>query len=135
MWYEIKKYCNVIPDYALAFKFAKIKTEWPLIFPRYKDDVLQEIALCCLEANTIKELNRLLCNRIRYFYNHVIKCIHEPKKNNGKKYKKYKPNYFNHCDICGVDKKQYMYKSFIPGKIVCSACERSLKKEDAKQNI
>lgn len=128
LYYEIKKYCDVIPDYALAFKFAKIKTEWPMVFPKYKEDILQEIAVCCLEATSIKELGRLLSKRIRYFYIHVVKSFHKPKKNNGIKYKKYSPDYFNHCDICEKDKKQYMYKSFLPGRTVCSACIRKLKK-------
>lgn len=132
LWYEIKKYCDVIPDYALAFKFAKGKKCFNLVFPKFKEDVLQEIAICCLEANTIKELGNLLSKHIRYFYVHVIESFHKPQKSNGIKYKKYKPDYYYHCDICKKNKKQYMYKSFLPGKIICSACKRRLKKYDSR---
>ena len=125
LYYEIKKYCDVIPDYALAFKFAKGKKCFNMVFPMYKEDVLQEIAICCLEAKDIKELGKLLGKHIYYFYHHVTKTIHNPiEQKVTVKYYKYKPDYFNHCDVCSKDKKQYMYKSVLPGKTVCSACRR-----------
>ena len=132
LWYEIKKYCDVIPDYALAFKFAKRKDFFFRIFPLYKEDILQEIAVCCLEATSIKELGNLLSKRIRYFYKHILGNYVRTKKYNTKRFKKYNPIYFNHCDICGIERKEYMYKSLFPGKMVCRRCYRRHKKKYAK---
>jgi len=134
LYYEIKKYCDVIPDYALAFKFAKGKTYFNYVFPVFKEDVLQEIAVCCLEAKTIKELGNLLSKHIYYLWHNCFKDIHEPKKNNGIKYKKYKPNYLNHCDICGKDRYEYMYKSLFPGKMVCRRCYGRHKRKYVNNN-
>lgn len=126
LWYEIKKYCDVIPDYALAFKFAKGKKCFNLVFPKFKEDILQEIAICCLEANTIKELGNLLSKRIYNFYHHIIKEWHIPEKKDHPKYqKKARPGYLNHCDICGRNVNEYMYKNFFPGETVCKRCYRA----------
>jgi hypothetical protein len=139
LYYEIKKYCTVIPNYALAFKFAKGKNLFRFVFPRYKQDVLQIVAVCCLEWNKnggdTKKLGNLLSREIYYFYNHVIvnyKIKKENKQN--KKYKKYTPSYFNHCDVCGKKKKEYMYKSLFPGRTVCKECYKKHKRKYFDKN-
>jgi len=132
-FYIIKKYANVIKDYPLFFIFAKHNKIWNYIYPYYKEDVLQIIALACLISGTQKEKNNFLQRELYYFYNHVIinYKINKINKINKKqkKYKKYKPNYLNHCDICNKDKREYMYKSFYPGKIVCKGCYKNHKRK------
>lgn len=64
-----------------------------------------------------------------YFYTRLNVNNRKNKKISIKKYNKYIPNYLNHCDLCNKDKKEYMYKSFIPNKIICRSCYKKLKRE------
>lgn len=131
LYYEIRKYCDVLPNYALAFSFAKNKKCFEYVFPYYKEDVLQIIAMCVLESKgDIKKMNRLLGREIYHYYNHVVVSYKlKNKKQQTKKNRKDQPDYNNHCDVCGVDTKEYMYKSLYPGKTVCRRCYRRHKRE------
>lgn len=124
-YFIIQKYTEIIPDFPLFFTFAKHNIIFKYIYPFYKEDVLQTIALACLSEGTLRERNLLLQRELYHFHNHIVfDRPYKREKKDKKKYKKYKPDYFNHCDICKKDKKEYMYKTFLPGKVVCNMCRR-----------
>jgi hypothetical protein len=141
-FFIIKKYAEIIPDFLLFFTFAKHNRIFEYVYPYYKEDVFQIIAFACLSEGDLKKRNLLLQRELYYFYRHVISSYSfsyikkifnrqlpfdkadKREKKRRKKYKKNSPNYFNCCDICGESKKEYMFKSFFPGKTVCRNCRR-----------
>ena len=130
---KIKHYCNVIPDYALAFDWAKRKEHFHDVYHQNIDDVLQEIAIACLIAEgDLKKLNNLLGRRIYYIWKWTKLIDKMP----GKRAKKYncKPRKPFFCDICGKEKLEYPRKSFLKDKKICGACYMQIKREDKKRN-
>ena len=132
-YFIIKKYTEVIKNYPLFFTFAKHNKLWKYIYPRWKYDAYQIIALSCLIPGSLKEKNNFLQRELYHFYNHVVVSYRLPRKQR-KKHKKYTPDYKNHCDICDKEKKEYMYKSLYPGKTVCKECYKKHKRKYVDPN-
>lgn len=123
MYFRIKQYCDIIPDYVLFFTFAKNKTIWPCLWPLYWRDILQIIALCVLENNTLKNKNNAIGRELNLFGRHVLD-IPQRKLITKKKYKSNPP--LSKCGLCGKEKREYLRGSLIPGKKICGACYQKI---------
>lgn len=136
MYYRIRKYNKIFPDFPLYFSWCKHERGWDVIYPMYYEDIFQIISLGILEGKTDKERNRIIKRELYYFLNHILHGAplnHEEKKkkynkNKRKKYK-WKPTKKHHCDSCNRDVVNYMYKTAIPGLTICSACYKKLRRE------
>lgn len=124
MYYRIKKYCDIFPDFPLYFTFAKNKREFNFVYPTMWEDLFQVIALCMLEYQTVKSRNNAISREVYHLARHVgnlpqIKQIG---------YKKYntKCKKLNKCDNCRIAKYEYMRGNILPGKKVCSNCRNKI---------
>lgn len=115
---RIKQYCDLIPDYPLYFSFAKKKPEWFYVYPAFWRDLLQIIALCILEYETLKQRNLAIGRELYNFTRHVLDFpLKSSKKTNPAKCKK-----VTQCWLCKKKKMQYMKESLTPGHKICGAC-------------
>jgi hypothetical protein len=132
---KIAEYRRVLPNFLIAFTFAKNKQYFHEVYHKNQEDVLQEIALCLLlEPEICKALNQKLGRAIYYLWKGtrpVIEPITSP--SNKKKYNK-KPKKESVCDLCGQSKLEYMRKSLLPGMSICGACYTSIRRQDKKRN-
>lgn len=128
MYCRIKQYCDLIPDFPLYFTFAKRKIEWMFLYPKYWSDILQIIALCILENNTLKKRNNAIGKELYRFARHVLDL---PFKENNIFHIKYKQECkkITECWICKKKKKEYMKQSLTPGHKICGACYQRIYKK------
>jgi len=129
MYFRIKQYCNIIPDYALYFTFAKRKSEWHFIYPKFWKDLLQIIALCIFENDTLKKRNNAIGKELYKFARHVLDL---PCRENNKYHYKSICKKITKCWICKKNKKEYMRQSLTPGHKICGACYQRIYKQKRK---
>lgn len=128
----IKKYNEILPDFALYFTFAKFKKFFHnIMYPNYINDLCQIIALCLIEYKNKKERSNAISREMYKFGVHILGFGPLKPIKHKKKYDK-NPKKILTCDLCGKSKKEYMYKQQIPGKIICDGCYRKERRRNAR---
>jgi len=134
LYNKIKTYSDVIPGYPLAFSFFKKKECYYWMLRPFCDDVLQTLALSCLESDgSYRQITRIAAKNLY----RLKKAVEYERKvavaAPGKKYHS-KPKYPFVCGRCKVEKKEYPRKSVLPGMVVCASCSRAVWREDNVRN-
>lgn len=131
---KIGQYAKALPGFLLAFTWAKERKKWSWLYPKYDDDVLQEIAVAVIESNgDLRTLNRLLTRRLYFLAKYVLPDnISRPSQVGLKK----KPSKTKTavCEVCYEIRTGYFYVSLVPGKMVCARCYKKIKYEDERRN-
>lgn len=133
---SLNEYCKLIPNFALYYAKAKLNTAvFYLISKQNKEDMLQIIACSIFEGGSEAQISNRMQKELYYF---ATRTLDYQKKENRiaeiDRSKYYLAKKIQHCDICGKDTFQAMYKSFFPGKNCCRICRNRIIRQDKKRN-
>lgn len=137
---RIREYESVLPNFTLAFVYAKRKGHlFKETYYKEPEDTLQTIALSYVESGgDIKKINNYISKNLYYLHKYMMPISRQLYRASikEKRTKKYhcKPKEESTCDLCGKTKLEYMRKGFVPGKTICGACYMRLRREDKRRN-
>lgn len=135
-YHKIEWYNKHIDNYLLGYWFAKRLSNifWEL-HDNYIDDLLQEIAYCCIAEPDKYKLRIIIDKQLRKLHKGTRKLIRPIIVENRKKVKfDNKPKEKQKCDLCEKEKQEYMRKNVLANKQICSACYMKIKRENKRRN-